>query len=69
MQQQPVWIEGVSDATGFLGSALLGLDTFSEGYGNSAVGGILLVALGGGLGPQLARRWPRSKAAAKIGTP
>ena len=62
-------MEGVSDAVGFLGGALLGfwagrllgLDIFAEGYGNSAMGGIVLVGLGGGLGLQLARRWRRVK--------
>ena len=60
-----LWIEGLSDAVGFLGGALLGfwigrllgLDIFAAGYGNSSIGGIVLVGLGGGLGLQLARRW------------
>lgn len=58
-------VEGLSDAVGFLGGALLGfwaghllgLDIFEAGYGNGAIGGIVLVGLGGGLGLQLARRW------------
>jgi hypothetical protein len=58
-------IEGLSDAVGFIGGALLGfwvgkllgLDIFSAGYGNASIGGIVLVGLGGGLGLQLARRW------------
>ena len=58
-------IEGLSDAVGFVGGALLGfwagrllgLDIFSEGYGNANIFGIVLVGLGGGLGLQLARRW------------
>lgn len=70
MNQKPLWMEGASDAFGFLGGALigfwtgrlLGLDIFAEGYGNSALGGIVLVGLGGGLGLQLARRWRRAKA-------
>ena len=70
MNQKPLWIEGVSDAVGFLGGALLGfwagrllgLDIFADGYGNSALGGIVLVGLGGGLGLQLARRWRRARA-------
>ncbi|MDB5885308.1 MAG: hypothetical protein JWR74_1479 [Polaromonas sp.] len=70
MQQKPLWVEGVADAVGFLGGALLGywlgrllgLDIFAEGYGNSAIGGILLVGIGGGLGLQLARRWHRARA-------
>ncbi|CDS51228.1 hypothetical protein [Polaromonas sp. CG9_12] len=65
MNQRSLWIEGLSDAMGFLGGALLGfwaghllgLDIFSPGYGNSTIGAILLVGLGGGLGLQLARRW------------
>ena len=65
MNQRPLWIEGVSDAIGFLGGALLGfwaghllgLDIFAPGYGNSTIGAIVLVGLGGGLGLQLARRW------------
>ena len=60
-----LWIEGLSDAVGFLGGALLGfwlgrlldLDIFSAGYTNASIGGIVLVGLGGGLGLQLARRW------------
>ena len=70
MQQKSLWMEGVSDAIGFLAGALLGfwagrllgLDIFAEGYGNSAIGGIVLVGLGGGLGLQLARRWRRVQA-------
>lgn len=58
-------LEGVSDAIGFVGGALigfwlgrwLGLDVFAPGYGNASIGGIVLVGLGGGLGLQLARRW------------
>ena len=58
-------IEGISDAVGFVGGALLsfwvgrliGWDIFAPGYSNSSIGGILLVGLGGGLGLQLARRW------------
>ena len=59
------WVEGLADAVGFVGGALLGfwlgrllgLDIFSPGYGNASIGGIVLVGLGGGLGLQLARRW------------
>ena len=63
-------IEGLSDAVGFLGGALLGLwigrllglDIFSAGYDYASIAGIVLVGLGGGLGLQLARRWrKRSK--------
>jgi hypothetical protein len=60
-----LWLEGISDAVGFTGGALLGfwagqllgLDIFAAGYGNSSIGGIVLVGLGGGVGLQLARRW------------
>lgn len=70
MSQKSLLLEGFSDAIGFLGGALLGfwigrllgLDIFAEGYGNSALGGIVLVGLGGGLGLQLARRWRRAQA-------
>lgn len=61
----PLLLEGVSDAVGFVGGALagfwlaqwLGLDPFAEGYGLASVTGILVVGLGGGFGLQLARRW------------
>ena len=60
-------VEGLSDAVGFVGGALLGfwagrlmgLDIFAPGYSNASMGGILLAGLGGGLGLQLARRWRR----------
>jgi len=63
-------IEGLSDAIGFVGGALmgfwagrlLGFDIFSAGYGNASLVGIVLVGLGGGGGLQLARYWrQRSK--------
>ncbi len=62
-------LEGLSDAVGFVGGALmgfwagrlLGLDIFAPGYGNASIGGILLTGLGGGLGLQLARRWRRAR--------
>ena len=65
MSQKSLLIEGLSDAVGFVGGALLGfwaghllgLDIFEAGYGNGAIAGIVLVGLGGGLGLQLARRW------------
>jgi hypothetical protein len=57
--------EGLSDAIGFIGGALLGfwlgrllgLDVFDAGYSNASIGGIVLVGLGGGIGLQVARRW------------
>ena len=64
-----LWMEGLSDAIGFVGGALLGFwvgqligwDIFEPGYGNASMGGILLAGLGGGLGLQLARRWQRAR--------
>lgn len=58
-------LEGLSDAIGFVGGALLGFwlgrllgwDIFAAGYSNASIGGIVLTGLGGGLGLQLARRW------------
>lgn len=60
-----LWLEGISDAIGFIGGALLGFwigqwlgwSIFASGYTNASIGGIVLVGLGGGLGLQLARRW------------
>ena len=71
MNQKSLLLEGLSDAIGFVGGALLGywigrllgLDIFAQGYGNSAIGGIVLVGLGGGLGLQIARRWRNRKKA------
>lgn len=69
MNSKSLLVEGMTDAVGFVGGALLGfwvgrllgLDIFAEGYGNSAIGGIVLVGLGGGLGLQGARRWRSRK--------
>ena len=60
----PMLLEGLTDAVGFVAGALIGfalarvfgLDPLADGYGNSAIGGILLCGLGGGAGVQLARR-------------
>jgi uncharacterized membrane protein YdjX (TVP38/TMEM64 family) len=65
----PLLLEGLSDAIGFVGGALLaywlgkqiGFDPLAEGYGGNTIGGIVLAGLGGGLGLQLARRWRRSR--------
>ena len=65
MSQKSMLVEGLSDAVGFVGGALLGfgvgrvfgLNIFDAGYSNSSIFGIVLVGLGGGLGLQLARRW------------
>ncbi|MCX7262957.1 MAG: hypothetical protein NTX67_09410 [Burkholderiales bacterium] len=64
MARSPL-LEGISDAVGFVGGALLGFwvgrllgwDVFASGYGTDSIGGIVLVGLGGGLGLQLARKW------------
>ena len=64
-------LEGISDALGFIGGALvgfwvgrlLGWNIFAAGYGNESIGGIILVGLGGGLGLQLARRWQANQQA------
>lgn len=58
-------LEGLSDAVGFVGGALLGwwlgqllgLDPMADGYGAATLGGIALCGIGGGVGLQLARRW------------
>ncbi|MCF8154671.1 MAG: hypothetical protein K9K35_01580 [Rhodoferax sp.] len=71
MMKNNLWLEGLSDAVGFVGGALLGfwagrlfgLDLFAPGYGNASIGAILLVGLGGGLGLQVARRWRARQAA------
>jgi hypothetical protein len=67
---QDALLEGLSDAFGFLGGALLahwiarllGLDLFAEGYGPGSLAAIVLVGLGGGLGLHGARRWRRARA-------
>ena len=64
-------LEGISDALGFIGGALvgfwvgrlLGWNIFAAGYGNESIAGIVLVGLGGGLGLQMARRWQASQQA------
>ena len=71
MSKKSMLVEGLSDAVGFVGGALLGFwaghllgfDIFEAGYGNSAIAGIVLVGLGGGGGLQLARAWRRRKKA------
>ena len=71
MSQKSLLVEGLSDAVGFVGGALLGfwaghllgLDIFEAGYGNGAIAGIVLVGLGGGGGLQLARAWRRRRKA------
>lgn len=61
----PLLLEGLSDAVGFVAGALLGwavalllgLDPLAPGYSGSTLGGIALLGLGGGVGRHLARRW------------
>jgi len=61
----PALLEGLSDAVGFVGGALLGFwlgrllgwDALASGYDNASIGGIVLCGIGGGAGVQLARRW------------
>ena len=68
--------EGLSDAVGFVGGALLGFwagrllgwNICAAGYGIDSIGGILLVGLGGGLGLQLARRWQAAQSKSNDGT-
>ena len=68
----PLLLEGLADAVGFVGGALLGfwlgklfgLDIFDPGYSNASIGGIVMVGLGGGIGLQLARRWRAARARA-----
>lgn len=65
----PLLAEGLTDAIGFIAGVLiawaigrlLGFDPLAEGYGNGALGGILLAGVGGGAGVQLARRWRASR--------
>jgi hypothetical protein len=69
--QSKLLLEGLSDAIGFVGGALLGfwigrllgLDIFADGYSTASVAGIALVGIGGGIGLQAARRWRASQAA------
>jgi F0F1-type ATP synthase assembly protein I len=68
---QRLLLEGVTDAVGFIGGALLGYgighllgwDIFAEGYGSTTIGAILLVGLGGGMGRAAARRWRMARSA------
>ncbi|MBI2772771.1 MAG: hypothetical protein HYX47_24355 [Burkholderiales bacterium] len=65
----PLLFEGLTDAAGFVGGVLLayvlglmlGFDPLAEGYGGSAIGGIVMAGIGGGAGLQLARHWRRSR--------
>ena len=65
----PLLIEGLSDAIGFMGGVLLayglglliGFNPMAEGYGGSTIGGLVMAGIGGGLGLQVARRWRASR--------
>lgn len=66
----PLLVEGLSDAVGFVGGALLGywvarligVDPLAQGYDAQSLTGIALVGLGGGVGLHLARRWRKARA-------
>jgi hypothetical protein len=65
----PLLLEGLTDAIGFVAGALaggglalaFGLNMFDPGYSNNSIFAIVLVGLGGGVGLQLARRWRASR--------
>jgi len=65
----PLLLEGLADAIGFVGGALvawwvsmlLGFDPLAKGFENGTIAGIVLAGLGGGIGLQLARRWRASR--------
>ena len=61
----PMLLDGLADAIGFLAGVfvayvigrLSGFDPLAPGYNGSAIGGIILAGLGGGVGLRVARRW------------
>ncbi len=61
----PLLLEGLTDAIGFVAGVLLayglalllGLDPMAQGYGAATVAGIAMAGIGGGLGLHLAKRW------------
>lgn len=65
MRSRSLLKEGITDAVAFVVGGLvgygvgrlLGLDIFAPGYGVDAMGGILLVGLGAGLGRRVMRGW------------
>ena len=69
----PLLLEGLTDAVGFVGGVLLaywlstvfGFDPLAEGYGGSVIAGIVMAGAGGGIGLQLARRWRLSRTTPK----
>ena len=62
---KPLWIEGLTNAVGFVSGALLGwllarmlgLNPLAPDAHGTSVFGSVLVGLGGGMGLQWARRW------------
>ena len=74
----PLLLEGLADAVGFVGGALLGyalarlagFDLFATGYGAGSMVAIVAVGLGAGAGRALTRRWRlRREAARRSGQP
>ena len=69
----PLLVEGLTDAVGFLGGVLLawglarllGMDPLAAGYSAGTVAAIVLTGLGGGAGLHLARRWRLARARKK----
>ena len=69
----PLLAEGLADAMGFIGGALIGFvlarlagfDLFAEGYGASSMAAIVAVGLGAGLGRGVTRRWRLRREAAR----
>ncbi len=66
-------LEGLLDALGFVGGALIGFllarlagfDLFADGYGTSSMAAIVAVGLGAGAGRALTRRWRLRREAAQ----
>jgi hypothetical protein len=59
------WSARIVDALGFVAGSLggfwvgqlIGLDLFAPGYSVPALGGVILIGLGAGLGRRFARQW------------
>ena len=71
MNLKSMLMDGLADAFGFVGGALmwfwlgrlLGLDIFDTGYSNTNIFGIVLVGMFGGAGIQMARLLRKRSAA------
>ena len=69
----PLLLEGLADAAGFVGGALIGyalarlagFDLFADGYGAASMVAIVAVGLGAGMGRALTRRWRLRRQAAR----